>query len=131
MSAIGPRRTFVFASRNTVGKAEKEKPAHVEHNSAECRPHTTNPQLAQAIVRAHSWRKSLTDGTYNSIEDLAHPAGHHPKVVRNNIRLAYLAPNVIRAILQGNQSTSMTVRQLSQLGVLSWREQQRRLQTGM
>jgi hypothetical protein len=79
MSAIGPKRTFVFASKNTVGKAEKEKPGPRRAQFRRLPAAHNQSSLAQAIVRAHSWRKSLTDGTYNSIEDLAHAAGHPPK----------------------------------------------------
>jgi site-specific DNA recombinase len=94
------------------------------------RPRTPNLQLFQAVVRAHIWRRSLVDGTYDSVEDLARTAGLHPKVVRNKIRLAFLAPDVIGEILQGRQPLSMTLRYLSQLDDLGWREQARRLQAG-
>jgi hypothetical protein len=79
-----------------------------------------NPQLVQAIVRAHIWLKSLSDGTYNSVEDLARVAGLHPKVIRNRIRMAFLAPNVTKAILEGDQSPRLRVKDFSGAAPLSW-----------
>ena len=46
---------------------------------------SVNPELVQAVVRAHVWRKQLTDGVYDSIEALAHAVDLHPKVVRKAI----------------------------------------------
>lgn len=89
-----------------------------------------DPQLVQALVRAHMWLKSLSDGTYVSIDDLARAAHLHPKVIRNRIRLAFLAPDVTRGILQGAQRASMTMGELTELGALSWREQGRSLRAG-
>jgi hypothetical protein len=40
-----------------------------------------NPAFVQAVIRAHSWIKLLTDGTYNSIESLAKAIDLHPKVI--------------------------------------------------
>ena len=62
-------------------------------------PRTSNPQLVQAIVRAHAWLEPLTNGTYDSIESLARSVDLHPKVIRSRIRLAFLAPNVTREFL--------------------------------
>jgi len=36
----------------------------------------------------------LTDGTHNSIDSLARAVDLHPKVIRNRIRLAFIAPDI-------------------------------------
>ena len=84
-----------------------------------------NPQLVQAIVRAHIWLKSLSDRTYDSVEDLARAAGLHPKVIRNRIRMAFLAPNVTKAILEGNQAPSLRLKGFIGATPLSWSHQRR------
>ena len=84
-----------------------------------------NPRLVQAIVRAHVWLKLLTDGTYDSIEALAHAFGLHPKHIRNSIRLAFLSPTATKAILNGQQRATLTLGDLNEDIALSWHKQQR------
>ena len=83
---------------------------------------TPNPQLVQALVQAHIWVKSLTSGAYDFVEALARTTDFHPKVIRNRMRLAFLAPNLVDDILQGRQDSSMTIRGLVKSVVLSWRD---------
>jgi DNA invertase Pin-like site-specific DNA recombinase len=107
---------------------KKKGSTYVENNSVGDHERPPNRQLIQAVVRAHIWHRSLADGTHNSVEGLARAANLHPKVVRNRIRLAFLAPDVIGAILKGHQSAFITMKHLGQLGDLSWRKQRWRLQ---
>ena len=62
--------------------------------------------LVQAVRRAHAWIRQLSDGTYKSIEELAVQHGMHVKVVRKAIRLGFLAPDVVDAILTGDRSAT-------------------------
>ena len=87
-----------------------------------------DPALVQALVRAHVWLKQLSDETYSSIEELAAAAKIHPKVVRNRIRLAYLSPNLTRAILHGDNHVS-TLAELNSTVPLGWHEQEGRMQS--
>ena len=73
----------------------------VEGNDAPESAH--NESLIQSIVRAHGWMRSLQDGAYESIEQLAEANSLHPKVVRQALRLAFLSPDVTSAILEGRQ----------------------------
>jgi DNA invertase Pin-like site-specific DNA recombinase len=61
-----------------------------------------DPSLVQAVGRAHSWIRQISDGTYKSIEELALAHGMHVKVVRKAIRLAFLAPDIVAAIFTGD-----------------------------
>jgi site-specific DNA recombinase len=88
---------------------------------------TRNQGLIQSITRAHAWLRSLSDGTYASVEQLAENIGLHPKVVRQALRLAFLAPEITSAILEGWQSATLSLAQISKLVPLSWTEQQRLL----
>src|SRR6202171_4010422 len=49
-------------------------------------------KAVQAIVRARHWASELANGTYASVDELAASAKLNPKVVRNELRLAFLAP---------------------------------------
>lgn len=82
-----------------------------------------NPLLVRAIVRAHSWLKSLFDGTYGSIEDLARGLNLHPKVVRKGLKLAFLSPRITKGVLLGEQGGARLLRDLELATALSWDQQ--------
>lgn len=83
--------------------------------------------LVHALARAHLWLKALSDGTYQSIEELAAAAKWNPKVVRKALRLGFLAPDITEAIIFGSQPKSLSVSELQSVSALSWDEQQRLL----
>jgi hypothetical protein len=70
---------------------------------------------------------SLQDGSYRSIEQLAKANSLHPKVVRQGLRLAFLAPEVTSAILEGRQPKGLKLTQIPKLLPLSWDQHQRLL----
>jgi site-specific DNA recombinase len=81
-----------------------------------------NGSLIQSIVRAHGWVRSLLDGAYGSIEELAKASNLHPKVVRQALRLAFLSPDVASAILEGRQPKGLSLARIPKLLPLSWAE---------
>jgi DNA invertase Pin-like site-specific DNA recombinase len=81
----------------------------------------TDPKLIKAIVRAQAWLDQLSEGHHASIEDLAAAVGYNPKVVRQGLRLAFLAPEVAAAALDGE--TPIRLKQIPKLLPLPWREQ--------
>lgn len=84
-------------------------------------------RLVRAIARAHLWLKALSDGTYQSVEELAEFARWNPKVVRKALRLAFLAPDITEAIIFGSHPKSLGVSELQAISTLSWDEQRRLL----
>jgi DNA invertase Pin-like site-specific DNA recombinase len=98
--------------------------ARVEEN--QMRGNEPESTLVQAVARAHTWVKLLTDGAHTSIDSLAASINMHPKVVRKGIRLAFLAPEITEAILLGQNSESvLTMARLYDAHSLSWIEQTR------
>ena len=75
----------------------------------------------QAIIRAHRWIQALNTGEFASIEALAENIRLHPKVLRNEIKLAFLAPEIIDAVLSGRQTFALA--HLRKVDSLTWREQ--------
>ena len=86
-----------------------------------------NEGLIQSMVRAHSWMRSLHDGAYGSIEELAEASNLHPKVIRQALRLAFLSPDVASAILEGRQPRGLSLARIPKLLPLSWVEHRRML----
>jgi DNA invertase Pin-like site-specific DNA recombinase len=88
-------------------------------------PPVPDPKLIHAVVRARLWLQALDKGHHASIDDLAATAGLHPKIVRLNLRLAFLPPDIITAIMEGRQPPHLTARTIPQTLPLSWHKQRR------
>jgi hypothetical protein len=118
--------TFVFknqsASMNVVWNAKRAPATRIESDPGEAK---SNKQLICAVVRSHIWLKWLRDGTYQSIEEIAKVIKLHPKVVRHRIRLAFLAPQIVRSILDGSYGAATTATALCNSAELSWTQQRR------
>jgi len=80
-----------------------------------------DPKLLKAMVRAHVWLGQLSDERHMSIEQLAVATNYNPKVIRQGLRLAFLAPDMAEAALQGD--APFRLKQVPKLLPLSWREQ--------
>ena len=83
--------------------------------------------LIHTIARAHLWLKALSDGTYQSVEELADVAKWNPKVIRKVLRLAFLPPDITEAIIFGSQPKSLSLSELQGVSAQIWDEQRRLL----
>jgi site-specific DNA recombinase len=79
-----------------------------------------NESLVQSVVRAHSWVRALQDGTYGSVKELADDNKLHPKVVRQNLRLAFLSPEATSGILEGTHPAALSLTRIPKLLPLKW-----------
>ena len=86
-----------------------------------------DPGLVQAVGRAHAWIRQLSDGTYESLEELALAHGMNEKVVRNAIRLGFLAPDIVAAILTGDRLAAARLSASKSDLPLSWAAQRHEL----
>jgi len=88
-----------------------------------------DPTLIKVIARAHAWVDHLTSGRLRSVKDLAENQGLTGSYVTRVMLLAFLAPDIVEAILQGKQPPHLTAQTLLR-GIelpLSWLEQRARL----
>ena len=86
-----------------------------------------DPKLLQAIVRAYVWLRDLQRGKFDSVEALAASVKLHPKVVRQELRYAFLAPSITEAILTGEQPPALTLARIPKTLPLAWSGQYRAL----
>lgn len=103
-----------------------EVPDHKVPPQVELMTPIVDQKLLQALVRAHAWIRQLGDGTFSSIEDLAEAADYHPKVVRQNLRLAFLPPEVTEKIVAG-EPLPFTLGTIPKQLPLDWASQRRAL----
>jgi len=72
----------------------------------------TDPSLFKLIRRAHDWRRQLESGSPRTITDLAAANGVNASYFTRVLRLAYLAPDIVEAIVTGRQPPNLSANRL-------------------
>ncbi len=85
-----------------------------------------NQTLIEAIAKAHRWQEQLESGEHPSIEDLAQFVGVDRTYVGRILRLTNLAPDIIEAILRGDEPDSISLTKLRRNLPVRWDEQRQR-----
>ncbi|MDO8421427.1 MAG: recombinase family protein [Parvibaculum sp.] len=87
-----------------------------------------NPSIVKALARAHLWRDMIENGQVTTIDELARNSKVERKQVRTMLRLAFLAPDIQRALLTGQLPQSLTLTSLLDMDLpVSWADQRRLL----
>ena len=76
-----------------------------------------------AISRAWGWRRRMDAGEFATIQELAEAVGLAERHVSRQLRLAYLAPEVLKRLVFGREVTAVTLMQLTESAALPWVEQ--------
>ena len=85
------------------------------------RPNYPDQVLVRALARAHRWRAMLESGDARSIAGLARSEHRGETYISRLLRLTYIAPDLIDAILNGTQAACFTVQKLRNVVVpLDW-----------
>lgn len=84
--------------------------------------------LVVALARAHRWQKLLDEGKFNSVSDLAREIGLDPSFAARLLRLTHLAPDIVEAILIGEEPSGLSLTILTKTMPLLWEEHRRMLQ---
>ena len=83
-----------------------------------------DPVLITALASAHEWRDLIEAGRIVTLEELAAFAQQDRGDVRRILRLAFMAPDIQKAILTGRQPKPLTLRALTDVEISPlWSEQ--------
>jgi site-specific DNA recombinase len=82
-------------------------------------------QLVKAVARAHSWYQKVLAGGIFDQRSLAKQVGLTERYVGKVFQCAFLAPEIVEAILEGRQPQFLTFEKLCRHIPLSWAEQRR------
>jgi site-specific DNA recombinase len=87
----------------------------------------SDPALLKAVARAHRWFDDLACGRAASLTEIAARAGVTGRYVSRLLRLAFLAPAIVEAILEGRQPADLTAQMLLKRSALprDWAAQKR------
>lgn len=88
--------------------------------------HSVDPTLAAALTRAEAWKKKLMSGKVATIGQLARAENISAPYASRLVRIAFLAPDLKAAILDGRQPRSLTLQLVSTQDIpLDWDDQRR------
>lgn len=79
--------------------------------------------LVIAIARAHRWQELLDDGKFDSISALAREIGLDISFAARLMRLTLLAPDIVEAILMGEEPSGVSLSVLTKHLPPDWESQ--------
>ncbi len=82
-----------------------------------------NDALVTAIAKAYRWQEQLEAREYSGLEDLAAANGVDRTYVGRILRLTSLAPDIVEAILDGDEPDGMSLARLRSKFPLLWSDQ--------
>jgi hypothetical protein len=81
---------------------------------------TPQQPLVQVLAQAHLWQRWLDDGTERSVAEVADRVGVHRSYVGRVLRLTALAPDIVEAILSGDEPSGLSVVTLLKAIPVGW-----------
>ena len=82
-------------------------------------------RLIQAIAKAHLWMEDLKKGRVPDLETIARQENKSPRNIRMMINLAFLAPDIIKAALDGTLPGALNATEIAQNLSFDWAGQRR------
>ena len=113
--------TLTIAAR--LQRAGREMRMIVQNTENQRAP---DPALLRALARAHDFRERLMRDPHLSAHDIARAEGVSAAYIYATLRLAWLAPDIVEAIVNGRQPPRLTATELFRLSghlPLGWPQQ--------
>ncbi len=85
--------------------------------------HHIDNTLVKALARAFRWKRMLESGEFVTIAELAEREGIAPSYMTRVLRLTLLAPEIVEAILNGQQDMRLTLARLLEPFPAIWARQ--------
>ena len=86
-------------------------------------PRKADSVLLKALARAFRWKRMLESGEFATIAELAEREGIAPSYMTRVLRLTLLAPDIVEAILDGEQGRDMTLARVLEPFPVDWKGQ--------
>ena len=89
----------------------------------ESRKPPTQEPLLTALARAFHWQELIDSGKYGSITEVSGALQVGRSYVGRILRLALLAPDIVEAIVSGNEPSGLSLERLVKAMPMVWEEQ--------
>ena len=84
---------------------------------------TVDNTMIKVLARAFRWQRLMNDGTYTSMEEMAAAENISPSYISRILRLSYLCPTIVEAILEGRHPAHLTMKDLLMPFPPEWKSQ--------
>ena len=81
--------------------------------------------LIKAVSRASDWVRRMEGGEFKDQRDLAKATKLEPRYINAILRVAFLAPEITEAIIDGRQPPDLTLGSLTGVLPVSWQQQKK------
>ena len=116
--------TAADASRHAAAAAESISSASPRRSGTS----RVDKSLLTAIARAHSWRRAIELGQVRNVDELAAREKIDRTELREILRLAFLAPDIQKSIIESRQPARLSLKSLIDLDLpFDWRAQREML----
>lgn len=88
-------------------------------------PSRTDNTLVKALARAFRWKRMLESGEFTTIAELAEKEGIAFTYMARLMRLSLLSPELVDAVMDGQQPANITLVNLMNPFPADWKEQHR------
>lgn len=68
-----------------------------------------DPQILRAIGRAWEWRRRMEAGEFATVQERAEADGLAERPVSHQLRMAYLAPEVLKRLICGREASAVSL----------------------
>jgi site-specific DNA recombinase len=85
------------------------------------------PSLLKALAKAHEWYGWILAGEATGLTSIAQRTGLNERYVSKVLRCAFLAPEIVEAIIDGRQPSNLTFKKLSNHLPINWMKQRKQL----
>ncbi len=89
----------------------------------------TVPSLIKAVARAHDWYERLVNGEMADQRSIARRTRLDERYVSRIFQCAFLAPEIVEAIVEGKQAPGLTLEKLRDPVSLAWAEQHKQFRS--
>jgi site-specific DNA recombinase len=110
LEATAQLKRYGGVVRLVLGDTDQSKPLHMQ-------------SLVRAIARANEWVEKILKGEVSNQRDLARQTGFDERYISRIIPLAFLAPDLTEAILDGRQTPELTLEKCVADVPLEWTRQ--------
>lgn len=126
---VCPDRPFKVVIPTKLRRRGVEMPVVLsEHDNAGTAP---DRALIQTVAQAHRWLDDLVGGRANSIRELAQIHEVNESDVSRMLPFAFLAPDIVDAIVEGTQPDGLTTHSLKRQGFLPFDWESQRAALGL
>ena len=95
-------------------------------SGAQPRKSPAQEPLVTALARAFHWQELIDSERYSSVTELAEALGVDRSYVGRIMRLALLAPDIVEAIVRGEEASGLSLEGLTKVVPTLWDEQRER-----